>query len=157
MNQSPSKKISPGTLLFRFSFYLFTLIIAVPGCAETVKLDYDDITVDSLKTIIDQNENILVIDVRTEEEFDGELGHVKGTILRPVQQISDWYREFFDYKDTPVYLICRSGNRSGRAGSFLSEKGYNKVYNILGGMRAWNRAGYPIERAEPEVLEEVPY
>lgn len=48
-------------------------------------------------------------------------------------------------KARPVWAICRSGNRSGQAATLLAEKGF-RVFNMQGGMLAWNDAGYPTER-----------
>lgn len=49
-------------------------------------------------------------------------------------------------KDRPVYVICRSGNRSAQASAQLVKAGYRQVFNVDGGMNAWTTAGYPVKR-----------
>jgi rhodanese-related sulfurtransferase len=142
-------------LLFLNLFFIihFTTLCC---CTKTKSAEYQEIGVDSLKTIIDSNENFLIIDVRTQEEYVGNLGHIKGSILRPVQEIEDWYKEFLEYQNKTIYLVCRSGNRSGRATRFLLEHGFTRVANLAGGMLAWNNKEYPIEKGEiKEILKEL--
>jgi rhodanese-related sulfurtransferase len=83
-----------------------------------------------------------VIDVREPHEY--EAGHVEGALLMPlartVQLASDLP------KDEPVYVICRSGNRSLTASQALVEAGFEDVRNVGGGMIAWQSAGLPIAR-----------
>ena len=84
--------------------------------------------------------NVALIDVRSPEEFAS--GRVPGAINIPLEDIPTKGNELSQY-DT-VYLICRSGGRSGRAVMFLSMDGIHAV-NIEGGMLAWQNAGLAIE------------
>jgi sulfur dioxygenase len=76
-----------------------------------------------------------VIDVRTHEEFEGELGHLPDAVLAPLsdlrQQAAAWPR------DVPILVVCRSGRRSFHGCSTLSEMGFTDVTNLTGGMIAW--------------------
>lgn len=87
---------------------------------------------------------VALVDVREPHEFTGELGHVTGSRLVPLATVVDaahaWPR------DEELVLICRSGNRSGRAAAALAAAGFTRVMNLAGGMLAWNAAGLPIER-----------
>lgn len=78
-----------------------------------------------------------VLDVRTPQEYDGLLGHVEGARLMPVQELSQRMAELVAVKDQPIYVICRSGNRSATATRMLLEAGYQAT-NVARGMRAWN-------------------
>ncbi|HEY0592857.1 MAG TPA: rhodanese-like domain-containing protein, partial [Thermoanaerobaculia bacterium] len=49
-------------------------------------------------------------------------------------------------KDREIVLVCRSGNRSGKAQRILAERGYTGLENMEGGMLAWEKHGYPISR-----------
>lgn len=84
------------------------------------------------------------IDVREPHEFTGELGHVPGARLVPLATLPEaavgWNR------DRPVVVVCRSGARSTRAISELAKHGFNHLYNLRGGMVAWNQAQLPVER-----------
>lgn len=99
-----------------------------------------------VKTKLDNKEKIIIIDVRSMEEFDGELGHIPGAILRPIPDITIWSDEFSEQKEQEIVMVCRSGNRSSRATSFLQEQGFSNVKNMSGGMLEWNKLEFPIEK-----------
>ncbi len=86
---------------------------------------------------------IKIIDVRSEEEFIGELGHIEGAELLPV----DGFPEALDQlpADETVVFVCRSGGRSARATQFALSKGLEHVYNMRGGMMLWNNLGLKTE------------
>ena len=84
----------------------------------------------------------VVVDVRTPGEF--AQGHVPGAINLPVEEVARWADRI--PKDRPVYLYCRSGNRSRKAAEYLARKGYTNLYNVEGGVLAIARAGYPLVR-----------
>jgi len=84
----------------------------------------------------------VVVDVRTPQEF--AAGHVPGAINLPVEAIASWADQV--PKDKPVYLYCRSGNRSRQAAEYLKKKGYTNLYNVEGGVLAIERAGYSLVR-----------
>jgi len=92
-----------------------------------------------------RDSNVVLIDVRTEEEYNGDLGHVAGTILIPVQQLDQRANELDKYKDRIIIAICRSGNRSGKAAELLSHRGFTAL-NMEGGMLQWNRDKLPVIR-----------
>ncbi len=89
-------------------------------------------------------EHIVLIDVRENEEWNGELGHVEGSTLINLGALPENLSHI--PQDKHVVLICRSGARSARAAAFLKSQGYTKVYNMLGGMILWNRQGHPVAR-----------
>ncbi len=86
-----------------------------------------------------------LVDVRSGEEFVGELGHVAGSKLIPLPDLEDRLAEL--EKSANLLLICRSGNRSGQACERLAGLGFSAVTNLVGGMLAWNEAGLPVERS----------
>ena len=82
-------------------------------------------------------EQILLLDVRTSEEFDGTMGHIEGSILIPLYELEERLAELDEYQSHEIIVICRSGNRSGIGTQILIENGY-KALNMDGGMIAWN-------------------
>ncbi|OFX27234.1 MAG: hypothetical protein A2Z07_04565 [Armatimonadetes bacterium RBG_16_67_12] len=82
----------------------------------------------------------LVIDVREPEEF--AHGHVPGTVNLPQADLASRLDEV--PRDRPVYVICHSGMRSMRAAQFLKQVGYERVFGVSGGVKAWQRAGRPL-------------
>ncbi len=104
--------------------------------------------VEQVYELIQKDTNLVLIDVRTPAEYIGELGHIQGAELRPLQEIENWVQEIEPLKqsDRKIVLICRSGNRSRVAAEFLQKNGFRHLINMVGGMRAWNQKGYPVEK-----------
>ena len=84
------------------------------------------------------NNEIEIIDVRTKSEYNGHLGHILNSKLRPLSDIESTIAEYENSKftDEPIYIICRSGNRSKKATKKLRDSGVNAI-NVSGGMKAW--------------------
>jgi glyoxylase-like metal-dependent hydrolase (beta-lactamase superfamily II)/rhodanese-related sulfurtransferase len=87
-----------------------------------------------------------LIDVRESTEFEGDLGHLEAAELVPLATLkaasAQWNR------DEPIYLVCRSGQRSATAAAELLELGFTNVVSVQGGMEAVNKAGLPVVRRE---------
>ena len=96
--------------------------------------------VDSLTA---QGGDILLLDVRTEEEFHGSLGHLKGALLIPVQDLAERLEELEPYRNDTVVVYCRTGNRSHHATVLLRAKGFT-AFNMTGGMVQWNNEHRPV-------------
>lgn len=78
----------------------------------------------------------LLLDVRTQGEYDE--GHIEGSTLIPVDELESRLSEIEEYKDKPILVYCRSGNRSVTASNILINNEFTKVHNLLGGIGAWN-------------------
>ncbi len=125
MNLRIAKLILPFVLSIGFAF----------GQTSTTKTQ--NVTVGEVRQMLDAKQDILLLDVRTPEEFNGRLGHIEGARLLPLQVLAEQYRKLNRFKEKKIVVYCRSGNRSLRATRFLLKKGF-KAVNMLGGMRAWN-------------------
>jgi rhodanese-related sulfurtransferase len=84
----------------------------------------------------------LLIDVREQAEWN--QGHAPGASLIPLGSVPNRLTDI--PRDQDVLLICRSGNRSGAAQRQLQQLGYQRVFNVTGGMNAWASAGLPVSR-----------
>ncbi|HKJ28462.1 MAG TPA: rhodanese-like domain-containing protein [Anaerolineales bacterium] len=82
-----------------------------------------------------------ILDVRTQEEW--VEGHVPGATLIPLDQLANRLDEV--PADQPVYVICRSGNRSAVARDLLQDNGFEQVTSIGGGFNQWSANGFPVE------------
>ena len=82
-----------------------------------------------------------LIDVRFEDEFNGELGHIKGALNIPISDLPDRFDELD--REKPVIVICRSGARSTQAAVLMASEGFSDVANLNGGMVNWRSAGLP--------------
>lgn len=110
------------------------------AAVETLNLpvDIDPATVEQIRN----RDDVVLIDVR--EDFEYADGHIPGATLIPLGQIPNRLDEI--PTDKTVVAVCRSGNRSGQATSFLREQGFDNVHNMQGGMNAWGQVGYETEK-----------
>ena len=114
---------------------LFFLLFPILIFSQEIDSFYELVSYDIYKNKI-STKDALVFDVRTTEEFN--LGHIKGSIN------IDFYDEklFVDFfekinKTKPIYIYCRSGNRSKKSSELLKKIGFVKVYDLLGGYKNW--------------------
>lgn len=102
---------------------------------ESVVVTFQQISQEEAKTIMSTNRDVVILDVRTQEEYDS--GHIKGAVLLPVDAITEESAgEVIPAKDTQVLVYCRSGNRSVTASKVLAQLGYTQVYEF-GGINTW--------------------
>ena len=88
----------------------------------------------------------LVLDVREPEEFTGELGHVEGALLVPMDALERRLPKLAGFVDRDIVVVCRAGARSASAAALLQRAGFKRVANLDGGMLAWARASLPVQR-----------
>jgi rhodanese-related sulfurtransferase len=95
----------------------------------------DGITRIDVKTLQNklENEEITLLDVRESSEYEG--GHIEGAVNAALSSLDANQLPY--PKDEPIYVICRSGNRSAQAASQLQDAGYTEIYDVSGGMMAW--------------------
>lgn len=98
-----------------------------------------------------RNGDATLVDVREYAEFAG--GRVEGAKLLPLGELEKRHTELDHSK--PVYVMCRTGNRSGQAQKKLKNLGFENVINVAGGFEAWKKEDLPFERDEkaPWALE----
>lgn len=90
------------------------------------------------------HDDAVVIDVRSIKEFSE--GHILHAENIPLNGLKDQLPRLEKYKQRPVILVCRSGSRSRAAAGMLRKAGFEQVYNLRGGMLAWENAGLPVTR-----------
>ena len=131
------------------TFFFLPWISPAFSTAQTVDTTaIENITPQQVKAKLDSSKNIALIDVRTSEEFVGPLGHIAGSVIIPLQELDHRIQEIERLQDRPIIVYCRSGNRSRDAVEVLAKKGI-RAFNMTGGMREWNRLGYPVSRKKP--------
>ena len=90
-------------------------------------------------------EEPLVLDVRELNEF--QEGHIRGALHIPVGELEGRIAELEEWKEKPILVYCRAGQRSARAGAILGRQGFKHLYKLDGGMMAWSSAHLPSSRA----------
>jgi sulfur dioxygenase len=87
-----------------------------------------------------------LVDVREEDEYRGEMGHIAGALLIPLKELPERTAELANVKAGEVVAICRVGVRSATAAAILTGLGFEHVWNLKGGMIEWKDAQLPVER-----------
>ena len=86
----------------------------------------------------------LVLDIREGDEFT--QGHLPRARHIPLSQLSNRLDEIGKFKDKPVIVTCKTGARAGAAARALKQAGFNQVYQLRGGVAAWEQASLPVEK-----------
>ena len=82
------------------------------------------------------DKKVQLVDVRTKNEFDG--GHIKKAVNIDVFDRENFISAFNSYnKEEPIYIYCRSGNRSKKASKTLDSLGFKQIFDLKGGFMAW--------------------
>lgn len=97
--------------------------------------------VDELHARLGEQQILQVLDVRTPAEFG--TGHIPSAVSAPLSQLA---KAIAAIERRPTAVICAGGYRSSAASSLLKRSGFGELYNVIGGISAWVRAGYTTER-----------
>jgi len=139
----------------RCAVVVFAIFAAVPaslgaGVSDEKKSPIDVMTVDELKTKVNANEPILIIDVRNQESYANSDTRIKGAIHVNARKLK--YRlGFAPFKDVPkdrevvTYCDCPSDESSIHAAQVLLESGFKRVRVLKGGWHEWRKASGPVE------------
>lgn len=95
--------------------------------------------IDTLRERLLRGEDVAVLDVRSREEYEGELGHIAGARNLPVDELARRVEELSAWRERPVAVICRTDRRSAKAAQILARHGFADVHVVRGGMEAWRR------------------
>ena len=101
---------------------------------EMINMTYEQISQDEAKRIMDTESDYIIIDARTQEEFDE--GHIENAILIPEYEIQEKAPELIPDKNALILVYCRSGRRSKIASEALVQLGYTNVKEF-GGIIDW--------------------
>ena len=98
----------------------------------------------SAATDLINHQEAVVVDVRPAADF--HKGHIINAINIPSNGFANQMGVLNKYKDKPIIVSCRSGAQSSSACQQLKKAGYEQVYNLKGGILAWQNANLPITR-----------
>ncbi|MBD3669633.1 MAG: rhodanese-like domain-containing protein [Gammaproteobacteria bacterium] len=90
------------------------------------------------------HDDAVIIDVR--EAGEVSEGKIRDSVHIPLGSLKEKTSELEKYKDRPLIMVCRSGNRSGHALNILRKAGFENLYNLKGGVMAWTSANLPLAR-----------
>ena len=118
--------------------FLLLAVMMLTACGQDKENDqgavYVNITAEEAKQIMDNEEGYIILDVRTQEEYDE--GHIPGAIVIPHEEIAEKAEDVLTDKDQLILVYCRSGRRSKLAAEVLLELGYTNIKEF-GGILDW--------------------
>lgn len=130
---SPSSRFVTGFAAIALS--LAMVLSCSRGAAET------SISQSDLAGRIDSQDAPLVLDVRTESEFDS--GHIPGALNIPQSELPRRIGELGATGDREIVVYCERGGRATKAAAELRKAGYSKVLHLQGDMHAWRQSRLP--------------
>ena len=119
---------------FLIALLTFALPFGCGGCSDGGSATYEQISGAEAKALMDSESGYIIIDARTQEEYD--QGHIPGAILIPEYEIADRAEKELPDKDQLILVYCRSGRRSKIAAEELVKLGYTNVKEF-GGIIDW--------------------
>lgn len=116
-----------------------------------------EIDADELDDWIENNEDILIVDVREETEY--RLGHIPGALLVPRGTLEGAADTHYKHRVEPlcsarnktIVVYCESGGRSAMAAEVLQQMGFEKVFNLAGGSVLWEAEGLPLVQENEDI------
>ncbi|PKA83585.1 rhodanese-related sulfurtransferase [Ulvibacter sp. MAR_2010_11] len=139
--------------------YILILLVTFQGCKETTEKDTSEIASEASVA----SESQVILKILSPQEFEAKIGLDSLSQLvdvRTVEEYNDGHLSFAtnysitdeDFqknavslvKERPVYVYCKSGGRSARASKLLVDLGFTQVYDLQGGITAWQAAGLPV-------------
>ena len=118
--------------------FLLLAVMLLTACGQDKEKDqgavYVNITAEEAKQIMDSQEGYIILDVRTQEEYD--QGHIPGAIQIPHEEIPEKAEDVLTDKDQLILVYCRSGRRSKLAAQALVKLGYTNIREF-GGIIDW--------------------
>jgi rhodanese-related sulfurtransferase len=147
-----------AVLALTAAILLLVLALAASGCSsnDTTSPDgtdaataatYETVDVQTAYDALSSDADAQLVDVREPDEW-AETGVAPGAVLIPLGEVESRAPTELA-KDQPVYVICRTGNRSQAASEILVGLGFAQVFNVDGGITAWVDAGLPVEAYTP--------
>lgn len=97
-------------------------------------MSYKHITPNEVKKRLENNEKLSLIDVR--EPFEFEIAQIENAKLFPMSKFNEWIGQL--NPDEEMVVICHHGIRSAQVCYYLAQQGFDKVYNLTGGIDAWS-------------------
>ena len=117
---------------------------ATKGETASVVPSVKNVEVEQAAKLLQENKKIVVLDVRTPEEF--AVGHIAGATNLDFHN-PDFEKKLSELDKSKSYLVhCAAGGRSAKTRDLMKKQQFQSIYHLEGGLKAWEKAGKPVER-----------
>lgn len=123
-----------SVVFFILTFSLMTFLILTNDTQREETVFFTRIGMDEAKAHLEADDDIILVDVRTADEFS--LMRIPNSISIPLDELEESIAIIIPNKDQKIFVYCQSGNRSQTASQILVDLGYTNVYEI-GGILDW--------------------
>jgi len=103
------------------------------------------LSINELHQHLSGNSELVVLDVRSAEDYEGELGHIQDSRNIPLEELGTRLPELAPNLEKPIALICTTDRRSKKAAKVLAKQGFADVQVVLGGMKQWDTQSLPVQ------------
>jgi rhodanese-related sulfurtransferase len=134
--------ISQNYFLIGAILFVFVMIVGEPLRRRMLGIET---ATTSEAVAMSNHDEALFLDVREQRELDN-TGKIQGAVHIPLSSLKKNIGQIEKHKNRPVVVYCRSGHRSMGAAGTLKKAGFDKVYNLTGGINAWQKDSLPTER-----------
>lgn len=130
------------------NWYLFVALLVILGLligGEILRKvrGIDNVTPARALQLLNHDDAV-VLDIRDLGEY--KAGHIPDARHTPLSNLKDRLSELTKFKNKPVIVYCQTGGRSGSACALLKKNGFETVYNLSGGLSAWQSANLPVKK-----------
>ena len=141
-----SNEVEPAVKLMMIILVVAAMMaIAVIYFRNSQSSEIVSVTPKEASAMLSSDTSIVLLDVRTPDEYRSETGHLPNAILMPIQELESRSAELEKVKEKTILVYCRSGHRSLHAAEILSKRGY-KTINLEGGILQWRRDSLQVVR-----------
>lgn len=124
---------------------LLAVVAMLPRFIKHFKAGQGTINVLELKQrLAHQTQALVLIDVRSAEEFCGELGHISEAQNFPMETLMDNSATIQAYQKHAIAIICTTDKRSAKVASILRKQDFSQVSVVSGGMKQWHKQGFEV-------------
>ncbi|OUD15652.1 rhodanese-like domain-containing protein [Thioflexithrix psekupsensis] len=99
-------------------------------------------------TLLINHDDAVVLDVREEGEYGS--GHIIDSLHIPLGQLASKISQLTAHQSRPIIAVCASGQRSAQACGILKQNGFEQLYNLRGGLMAWQNNGLPLTKGRKD-------
>ena len=128
----------------RFIPIISLLVVLLTGVATQASVP-QSLSAVQARELLDNNRQVYLLDVRTFEEY--QQLRLDGASLIPIDQLLQRIAEL--PRDRPILVYCAVGSRSSQVVNYLAKVGYGPIYNLSGGIWAWQLRGFPVLQGGP--------
>lgn len=124
--------------MIKYIIIVLAILVLLAACKSEktgrdngTEISATDLSIDEAKELIENQEDLFILDVRSKDEYDA--GHIEGAVLIPLGELEGRLGEVVELKDKPVLVYCRSGNRSSQAVKILLNNDFSQIYHMKDG------------------------